>query len=137
MAETNNTQIIQEGYAKFGSGDIEGLLNLFSDDIEWTTQTVMGAPFTGKRNGREAVAEFFSLLDENEEFTNFEPREFIAQGDRVVVLGTSTATIKSTGRTAETEWVHVFTVRDGKVTSFQEFFDSAAVERAYQKAEAA
>jgi uncharacterized protein len=137
MSETNNTEIVKEGYAKFGGGDIDGLLSLFSDDIEWTTPTVNGASFTGKRNGREAVAEFFSQLNENEEFTNFEPREFIAQGDRVVVLGTSAATVKSTGRTAETEWVHIFTVRDGKVTSFQEFFDSAAIERAYQKAEAA
>jgi uncharacterized protein len=134
MTETNNTQIVQEGYEKFGSGDIEGLLNLFSDDIEWNTPEVTSAPFTGKRRGREDVREFFSLLNENEEFSKFEPREFISQGDKVVVLGSSAATIKSTGRNAETEWVHIFTVRDGKVTNFQEFFDSAAVERAYQKA---
>lgn len=134
MSETNNTQIVQEAYSKFGSGDIEGLLNLMSDDIEWTTPTVEGAPLTGKRNGRDSVAEFFGMLDESEEFSSFEPREFIAQGDRVVVLGNSAGTVKPTGRNFETDWVHIFTVKDGKVTSFKEFFDSAAMERAYQKA---
>lgn len=130
----SNIEIVKEGYAKFGSGDIPGLLNLFADDIEWQTPKVEGAPFTGLCRGREAVGEFFALLGEAEDFTLFEPREFIDGGDKVVVLGTSNATIKSTGRTATTDWVHIFTVRDNKVTNFLEFFDSAAIERAYQKA---
>lgn len=134
MNETNNTEIVKQGYKKFGSGDIEGLLNLFSDDIQWTTPTVEGASYTGTRNGRDSVAEFFGRLNESEEFSNFEPHEFIAQGDRVVVLGSSAGTVKPTGRNFETDWVHIFTVKDGKVTSFKEFFDSAAMERAYQKA---
>lgn len=137
MSETNNTEIVKEGYAKFGGGDIEGLLGLFSNDIEWNTPAFTGSPFYGKRTGRDAVAEFFTQLDEAEEFSTFEPHEFIAQGDKVVVLGKAVATVKSTGRTAETDWVHIFTVRDGKITGFQEFFDTAAMERAYQKAEAA
>lgn len=134
MSEANNVEIVKQGYERFGSGDIEGLLNLFSDDIGWTTPKVEGADFTGERQGREAVGEFFSLLGDAEEFSKFEPTEFIAQGDKVVVIGSSTATIKSTGRTADSDWVHVFTVKDGKVTNFHEFFDSAAIERAFQKA---
>jgi ketosteroid isomerase-like protein len=30
------------------------------------------------------------------------------------------------------DWVMVFTLRNGKVVSFQEFTDSAAIDRAYQ-----
>ena len=67
----------------------------------------------------------------------FEPAEFIAQGDKVVVLGSSKATVKSTSRSYETDWVHVFTVKDGKVTNFAEFFDTAAATKAFQKATAA
>lgn len=136
MSEANK-QTVQQAYACFGSGDIEGLLGLCADDISWETPAVEGAAFMGKRNGREAVGEFFALLNESEEFTNFEPTKFIAEGDKVIVLGRSTAIVRSTGRTADTDWVHVFTVTDGKITGFREFFDSAAVERAYRKAEAA
>ena len=137
MNETNNTQIVKQGYEKFGSGDIEGLLNLFSDDISWKTPTVEGAEMTGQRNGREDVGKFFAELNESEEFSNFEPTEFIAQGDKVVVLGKSAGTVKATGRNFETDWVHIFTVKDGKVTGFLEFFDTAAMGRAYQKATSA
>ena len=69
--------------------------------------------------------------------THFEPREFIAQGDKVVVLGRSSATVRATGKSYSTDWVHLFTVADGKITDFHEFFDNAAATRAFQMSAAA
>ncbi len=134
MNETDNIQLVKDAYEKFEGGDIEGILNQVSDDISWKTPKVEGADFTGERNGREAVGEFFSILYESEDYSKFEPTDFISKDEKVVVLGSSAATVKSTGRNAETDWVHVFTINDGKITSFQEYYDSAAIERAYQKA---
>jgi ketosteroid isomerase-like protein len=133
MSEATNIEIVKNGYEKFGSGDIPGLLSLFTDDIDWETPHVENAPFAGNRLGLSEVAEFFKLLDESEDIAYFEPTEFIAQGDRVVVLGRSKATVKSTGRSYETDWVHIFTIHEGKVTNFHEFFDNAAATRAFQK----
>ncbi len=133
MNEEINTQIVRDGYEKFGSGDVPGLLSLFADDIDWATPHIENAPFAGTRLGLEEVREFFQLLDESEDISFLEPTEFIAQGDRVVVLGRSKATVKATGRSYETDWVHVFTVKDGKVTNFAEHFDNAAATRAFQK----
>lgn len=137
MDDETNTQIIQTAYEKFTSHDIPGLLSSFSDDIDWSTPHVENAPFTGDRLGLEEVAEFFRLLNESEDITYFEPKEFIAQGNKVVVLGRSKAVVKSTGRSYETDWVHIFTVHEGKITNFHEFFDSAAATRAFQKATSA
>lgn len=134
MSIEKNTQIVQEGYEKFGSGDIPGLLERFADDIQWTTPTVENAPFTGRRSGLEAVTEFFQLLNEAEEFSRFEPLEFVAQDDKVVVHGEFATTVKATGRSYESEWVHLFTLKDGKITNFLEFFDTAAANQAFQKA---
>lgn len=132
-----NTEIVQKGYECFGTGDIPGLLALFSDDISWTIPEIENAAFAGTRNGKPAVAEFFTQLNEEEDITHFAPTEFIAQDDRVVVLGESTATVRSTGKTYSTDWVHIFRVADGKVTTFLEFFDNAAATRAFQKTLAA
>ena len=137
MSEKVNTDIVQLGYEKFGSGDIEGLLQLFADDILWQVPEVENAPFTGVRQGLDETAEFFKQLSENETFTRFEPLEFIAQNDKVVVLGELAATVTSSGRSYETPWVHIFTVREGKVVEFQEFFDTAAATLAFQKTAAA
>ena len=132
-----NTEIVQKGYENFASGDIDGLLSLFADNISWTVPDIENAPFAGSRTGTDAVRQFFSQLTEAENITRFEPLEFIAEGDKVVVLGESAATVNSTGKSYETDWVHVFHLHDGKVTEFTEFFDNAAANRAFQKTAAA
>ena len=129
-----NLQIVQDAYANFGSGDIAGLLSHLSADVKWRVPEIENASFAGARRGQEAVGEFFASLVAEEDITLFEPNEFISEGDKVVVLGKSAATVRATGRSYETDWVHIFTVNDGKITSFHEFFDNAAATRAYQKA---
>lgn len=128
----NNTELVKKAYDCFGNGDIPGLLELYSDDISWTTPKVDNAVYSGSRTGKDALVEFFQLLGEAEEFSNFVPTEFIAEGDRVVVLGTLTATIKATGKSFSSDWVHICTVKNGKITSFLEFFDTAAANKAHQ-----
>jgi len=136
MNEQENTNLVRKTYELFKSGDIETLLGMYSDDVSWETPKVENAPFTGKISGRDKVAEFFTSLDEHEEFLVFEPTEFIAQGDKVVVLGHSTTRIKSTNKELTLEFAHIVTVADGKITGFYEFFDTAAAEKAYAGAAA-
>ena len=136
MTEDTNVELVRGGYEKFGSGDIPGLLALFSENIDWSTPHLENAPFGGRLLGLEEVEKFFNLLVEAEDFAYFEPTEFIAKGDKVVVLGRAKSTVKTTGRDYEIDWVHIFTVHEGKVTNFAEFFDTALVDKAFQKAAA-
>lgn len=126
-----NVDVVQQTYEAFGRGDIPAVLNLLTDDVEWTFQAPSVVPFAGTRHGREGVAEFFSLVGENLEFQQFEPRNFVAQGDIVVVLGYERNLIKPTGRTFEQEWVHVYTLRDGKIAKHRGFEDTAAYVEAF------
>jgi len=132
MSETNK-QIVQQGYERFGAGDVAGLLALFADDIQWTVPAIENAPFSGSRSGKASVAQFFAQLTESEDITEFVPAEFIAEGDKVIVIGKSGATVRSTGRSYSTQWVHIFTIKDGKIAAFLEFFDNAAASRAFEK----
>lgn len=137
MSEQNNIELVKKGYECFATGDLPGLLELFADDITWTMPKVDSAFYGVTTNGKPAVADFFRQLGETEVYSSFEPGEFIASGDRVVCLGNSTATVTETNREFSTNWVHVFTVRDNKISSFLEFFDTAEVDRAHRKAAAA
>ncbi len=121
-----NVEVVQETYEAVGRGDLPALLDLLTDDVEWTFQGPSMIPFAGTRRGREGVAEFFSLVGGNLEFERFEPREFVAQGDTVVVLGFERSLVKATGRTFEQEWAHVYKLRDGKVAEFLALEDTAA-----------
>jgi ketosteroid isomerase-like protein len=137
MSEQDNTQIVKEAYASFKRGDIPSILNLLADDIKWflpgPTDLI---PFAGMRHGREQVGQFFSALDQNQEAKEFEPQEFIAQGDKVVVLGHYVWRIKATGREYASDWAHVFTLRDSKVAGFQEYYDTNACADAFRAASA-
>jgi ketosteroid isomerase-like protein len=74
---------------------------------------------------------------EEQDVITFEPREFVAQGNKVVSLGHYEWTVKSTGRKFTSDFAHIFTVEGGKVIAFREHFDSAAAAAAYQKAASA
>jgi uncharacterized protein len=126
MSERTNTDVVQQGYEAFSRGDIPAVLDLLTDDVEWIQQGPSVIPFAGTRRGREEVAESFSLLDEHLEFEQFEPREFVAQGDTVVVVGFERSVSKATGHTIEQEWAHVYTLRDGKIAKARFFEDTAA-----------
>jgi ketosteroid isomerase-like protein len=66
------------------------------------------------------------------QFRVFEPREFIAQGDKVVVLVHSEITVTPTGRDFANSDAHVWTLRAGKVARQQSYEDTAAVADAYR-----
>lgn len=129
-----NANLVKKGYDAFRDGDLEGLLSLYAEDIEWILPEMNDVPISGKRKGLDQVRQFFNALDENQEALSFEPKEFIAQGDRVVVLGQYEWRVKTTGRNFSSDFAHVYTVKNGKITSMQEFTDTAAAMSANQKA---
>ena len=58
--------------------------------------------------------------------------DFIAQGDKVVVTGTSSMRILATNQRRDAHWAHVYTVRSGKIAAFEEFYDTALKVQDYQ-----
>ena len=125
MSDQTNVAVLQQGYEAFGRGDIPAVLELLTEDVEWTMQGPSVISFAGTFRGREGIEEFFSLLDETVEFEQFEPRKFIGQGN-TVVLGYERAVNKQTGRGFEDQWAHIYTLRDGKIATGLFIEDTAA-----------
>lgn len=132
MREQQNVELVQQCYAAYGNGDIEQVIACMTPDVAWELADVPGVDFSGRRQGCDQVREFFRLNAEQQEVRAFAPREFIAQGDRVVVLGHGAWTVRRTGLDFESDWVHVFTLRDGKVAAFREFMDVNTAVEAFQ-----
>ncbi|HYN26585.1 MAG TPA: nuclear transport factor 2 family protein [Pyrinomonadaceae bacterium] len=126
MSEQENTNIVKQTYECFLRGDIESLLKLYADDVQWEVYGPASVPTTGVRNGLAEVAQFFAQVNDSLEAQSFEPQEFIAQGDQVAVLGHYTWTAKPTGRPFSANWAHVVTLSNGKITRFREYTDTAA-----------
>lgn len=134
MAEQENLQTVREGYAAFAGGDMKRLLEQFTDDVVWEVPGSALVPQAGIYQGKDGVARFFQVLSETEDPEAFEPQRFFADGDMVVVLGRYAARVKSTGNHVQSDWVHVFTLRDGKVCRYQIYLDTEKYAQAYETA---
>ena len=131
MSEQDNVGVVRRAYENFKTGNIGGILDSLTDDVDWRLPEMSGIGFSGRRSGRDSVGGFFSSLAEEQDSVSFEPREFVAQGDKVVALGSYRWRVKKSGREYGGEWAHVFTVRDGRIAGFHEYMDSAAAVAAY------
>lgn len=127
MNEQQNVAIVKRGYEAFGRGDVNGVLELCAEDVEWVSSGPSEMPTAGTRRGRQQVGQFFQALDQVFEIQRFEPKQFVAQGDQVVVLGSDTGKVKATGKVLTEEWAHVFTIRNGTIAAFREYIDTAQV----------
>jgi ketosteroid isomerase-like protein len=128
MNTESNVQTVKSFFAAMG-GDKQDLLALISDDIEWT---IPGEdwPLAGTHRGYAGVADVLRKASEEVETSFLQPPEFVAQGDRVFVIGIANGRIKATNKPFKDEWIFDITVRDGKVAKIREYIDTQAMARA-------
>jgi ketosteroid isomerase-like protein len=131
MSAQKNLQTVKNFFAAIGRGDREGVLALVAEDIEWI---IPGEdwPLAGTHRGRAGLAAVLQKASEELETTYPEPPEFVAQGDRVLVVGVATGKIKATNKPFKDDWVFDMTVQDGKVKNIREYIDTQALARASQ-----
>jgi ketosteroid isomerase-like protein len=131
MSTEENKRVVQTVFEMFGRGDVPGLLELITDDAEWAAPGPESVSYFGERSGREGALEFFKNLGSSVEFESFEPGDLIAEGDRVVALGSERGRVRSTGKVFDNRWALVFTIREGKVAGFRCYENTAAIAEAF------
>ena len=100
MSTQANVQIVKDFFAALGRGDKQGLLALSAEDIEWI---IPGEdwPLAGTHRGQVGLNNLLQKANETVETSFPEPPEFVAQGDRVLVVGVATGKIKATNKKFE------------------------------------
>ena len=133
MSEQANVQIVQDLYTAFGRGDMPTILGLLAEDVDWHfVGKPADVPFAGCRKGHQEMIEFFTIVAQNCDVYEFGPHEVLSVADRVISLGHERVGVKSTGHVFETDWVHLFTVQNGKIVRLQEFYDTATMAAAFR-----
>ena len=127
MSIEENVQIVKDWFAAMGS-DMQRVLELSDENIEWIIPG-KNWPLAGTHRGHAGLRDLLRKASQIE--TEFpEPPEFVAQGDRVMVVGFATGKIKATNKTFKDDWVFAITVRNGKLTNIREYVDTQALARA-------
>ena len=122
-----NIELVKKGYEAFTTGDIDAVMNLFDDNIEWVQPG--DSAISGTYHGKGELGQFISRLAEKS--TTATPRRFLADGDTVVMLGETTADNETS------EVAQVFTLRNGKTVRVQGYADTAVMERIFGKKQVA
>ena len=118
-----NIEFVKGLYAAFGRGDVPAVLAGFADDIEW--HEAEGMPYGGVYRGGDAVLQnVFGPIATDVEGFAATPEEFVGSGDTVAVVVRYTGTGKVTGKTLDVPAVHVWEIRDGKLSRFRQFIDT-------------
>ena len=133
-AEQANGDLVQRFYTNFQAGEIDAVLALLSPDFELVYSGPSIIPAAGTWKGHEGFRSWAQAALQGHlppESVSFE--EFIIDGEKVVVPGHVRLRVKTTGQTCETDFLHFFTVRDGKLTSWRDFYDTFAVAEAYTR----
>ncbi|HEX6394507.1 MAG TPA: nuclear transport factor 2 family protein [Acidimicrobiales bacterium] len=123
----SNVKTMQELYAAFGRGDIEMVLGGMDPNIEWreaenNPYQPSGEPWIGPD---AIVNNLFVKLGADWDGFTVNPKEFHEAGETVVVEGRYAGTHKVTGKHLDAQMTHVWRLRDGKVTGFQQYVDTA------------
>lgn len=132
MDTKQTKQLVMQAYQLYKEKNIKGLLALNDDKVEWIGQESDYIPFAGSFHGKDQVTQFFSKLEQSQDVVKFEPQTFIAEGDKVAVTGIARWTVKATGQTYDSPWVHIFTIRNGKIARFEMHSNTAAAEAAFR-----
>lgn len=131
MSTESNVRVVQSLYAAFGRGDVPAVMESLDPNITWTNPGPAEFRYFGTHHGKEAVlGNVFMFLAENMEIHVFEPREFFANGDRVVVLLHMELTVRRSGRRVTQEVAHTFKMKDGRPVEFHDFQNSYAIAEA-------
>ena len=123
MSAQENKELIKKGYAAFSEGNVESVMDLFDDDIEWVQPGESAV--SGTFHGKAEVMEHLGRLAEKS--LTVKLNDLVADGDTVVAL----TEVSAGGETSQD--ADVFTIRNGKTVRAQMHGDTAMLERVYGK----
>lgn len=125
----NNLETLKKGYQLFGEGKMEEVLAMWDDNIVW--EACPNLPYIdgdGVFRGKPAILSgVFAHLPEYYDNFNIEVREFVGDGDKIVMVGRYTGEYKPTGKTFDVHATHTWTYENGKVVNFFQAVDTAGI----------
>lgn len=127
---------VQEFFTAFGKGDFEGIVNSFHPECRITSirkEERSGQQLYGSYEGKEGVKSFISNLGGAFDTQAFAVDHLIGEGDVAFANGSFTHKLKSTGKLFTSDWALMCIVKDGKISEYHFYEDSAAFEAANRK----
>ena len=106
--------------------------DLFADDGRLVNLLPEELPFGGTWVGPEGAARYIEVMRGVLRIESLKVHQMISSGDQVVVIGDERSRFLANGQAYEMDWVHVNTIRDGRIIEMREYNDTAAMVEAFR-----
>ena len=131
--ETNNVAVLTEAYRRWHDsrgGSVDHWMSICSENIQFGSLIRGAEPRVAYMTGYNARAElgqYFEGLARDWEMIEYKVDHFVAQGDRVVMIGRCSWRHKNSGKVVNTPKVDTWRFANGKAVEYYEYFDTAQV----------
>ena len=127
MTTLSPSEVVKQFMDRMGAGDIDGAIAMHTDDVVFEFPGPPEAlPWAGRWEGAK-VSEWYGLFGAALEIRQLGVHTWIAEGDKVVVVGDEVSASRKTGKEYTAKWCFVFTVRGDKIAGWQGFEDTHAI----------
>ncbi|MBT4512230.1 MAG: SnoaL-like domain-containing protein [Chloroflexi bacterium] len=134
--ERRNLQVVQEFISLIGVGKLPAALETLDEDVYWESPVSQNPPpeisWAKARHGRQGVVDFIQDMWGVVQPYVMDTHALVAQGDRVMVEGKNQCVVRATGKKYDHDWVLVFRVKNGKIVSHKQYYDTAAILHAFR-----
>ena len=130
---TTPIEVTQNLFEQFGAQNIPGILEWLHPDVEINFYGPSVIPYAGDYHGINEARSFFETVLSSVDIHQFEPEQFLSDGNMVTVTGQLHLTARRTGRPIKSDFVHVITVQDEKWLRFRDFMNTAVAAEAFSQ----
>ena len=131
MAAASPVDVVRAHYEAIRRHDRAALMATLAEDVDWQVVGPASMPFGGNYRGRAEAQRFFSTIAQACDVLEFAVDRVVADGDTVIAFGHEHFRVRATGRNWNTDWIQVYTVREGAICRFREYTDTAAIVAAF------
>ena len=130
--EAANVAVLKDAYRRWHDsrgGSVDHWMSICDENIKFGSlaQGATGVEYLTAYNARDELKKYFNGLLRDWEMIEYRPDEFVAQGDRVVMIGHCSWRAKASDKVVSTPKADVWRFANGKAVEFYEFFDTAQV----------
>ncbi|HEY9677727.1 MAG TPA: nuclear transport factor 2 family protein [Drouetiella sp.] len=128
---SDTTRVVAAMYEAISNGQVDKVLALLAPKIEWT-EAEKFPYYSGTWTSPQEVIEKL-LIPASKDFSQFSAKadDYVCQDNRVVSMGAYVGVVKRTGKHFRVPFAHVWEVKDGKVTKFVMYTDTAMILEAF------
>jgi hypothetical protein len=134
--EARNIEILKAAYRNWSDSkgaSADTWMKICDDKISFGSLAQgapQGANYLTTYTSRDALKDYFSGLTRDWEMIEYVAEHYVAQGDRVVMLGRCSWRYKKNGKVVSTPKADAWRFANGKAVEFFEYYDTAQVHAA-------